>query len=59
MSGASRSRLGAPVFHASNRCGSGPPVGYSPGFLPGRLSAAFVSIGSGYAILPARVTAST
>jgi hypothetical protein len=47
MSGEIRSTLGAPVFQTSIRCGSGPPLGYSPGALPVRFRATLTYIGSG------------
>ena len=46
MSGARKSSVGAPAFHTSSRCGSGPPLGYSPGLRPVRFSAAFTYIGN-------------
>ena len=59
MSGARKSTVGAPARHTLHRCGSGPPLGYSPGARPARLSAAFTNIGSGYSAFPAAATAST
>ena len=50
--------LGAAARQTSKRCGSGPALGYCPGWCPGRMSAALTNIGSGYSLLPAAATAS-
>ena len=44
--------LGAAARQTSTRWGSGPPLGYLPGWWPGRMSAAFTNIGSGCSCLP-------